>query len=287
MDGCERPKRIRDQAQRRAVHLEVGRTMGRERMTGWCTKRISAPLYLCVGVVSVAIVLWLGGLHVARGRFRQYRKMVRASALASPLPEAVVTPSANGVDAKLSHDYVLSHEYFTNHVGIWRDVLAPYAGQPEVQYLEVGAFEGGSLLWILENILTDPTAHATALDLFCDEYKDTYRHNIELSGLRAKVTDVAGYSQLTLRSLPLDHYDIIYIDGSHDKPDVLEDAVLSWRLLKEGGIMIFDDYRHLGQAGSGDGFVSPKLAIDAFVQCFEERCEVIHNGDQLIIRKCL
>jgi predicted O-methyltransferase YrrM len=83
----------------------------------------------------------------------------------------------------------------------------------------------------------------------------------------------------------LNHYDIIYIDGSHDRPDVLEDAVLCWRLLKEGGIMIFDDYRYLGRRGSDNKVVSPKAAIDAFVQCFEEHCEVIHNGIQLIVRK--
>jgi hypothetical protein len=31
-------------------------------------------------------------------------------------------------------------------------------------------------------------------------------------------------------------------DGSHRARDVLEDAVLSWPLLKVGGIMLFDDY---------------------------------------------
>ena len=262
------------------------RTMGKRSMTGWWKKRISAPVPLSVAVVGVAIVLWLGGLHVARGRYRHYREMVQACAFASPLPEVVVTPCDDCVCKKeLSRDYALSHEYYKDHVGIWQQVLAPYAGQPNLEYLEVGVYEGGSLLWMLEHILTDPTSHATALDLFCDDYKDAYLHNVELSGQRGRVTDVTGFSQLTLRPLPLDHYDIIYIDGSHDRPDVLEDAVLCWRLLKEGGIMIFDDYRYLGGYDSKDRLVSPKVAIDAFVQCFEDRCEVIHNGTQLIVRK--
>ncbi len=33
---------------------------------------------------------------------------------------------------------------------------------------------------------------------------------------------------------------IIYIDGSHCPPDVLTDAVMAWKLLTDGGIMILD-----------------------------------------------
>jgi hypothetical protein len=110
--------------------------------------------------------------------------MVQACAFVSPLPEVAVTPCDEGVCGELSRDYTLSHEYYKDHIGIWHQVLAPYAGRPDLQYLEVGAYEGGSLLWMLEHILTDPTAHATALDVFSDEYKDTYLHNIELSSDR-------------------------------------------------------------------------------------------------------
>ena len=51
---------------------------------------------------------------------------------------------------------------------------------------------------------------------------------------------------MVLRRLPLESFDIIYIDGSHAVNDVLEDAVLSFRLLKPEGILIFDDYRWVG-----------------------------------------
>ncbi len=105
-----------------------------------------------------------------------------------------------------------------------------------------------------------------------------------------KVTTLTGFSQVLLRGLPLESFDIIYVDGSHVKNDVLEDAVLSWRLLKNGGLMVFDDYRNLGvgldyAGGHGPDVWSPKAAIDPFVQCFERQCEVLHNGRQLIIRK--
>lgn len=37
-------------------------------------------------------------------------------------------------------------------------------------------------------------------------------------------------------------FDWIYIDGLHDYQGVLNDFEASWRLLKPGGVMVFDDY---------------------------------------------
>jgi predicted O-methyltransferase YrrM len=93
-----------------------------------------------------------------------------------------------------------------------------------------------------------------------------------------------------MRNLPLESFDIVYIDGSHATADVLEDAVLSYRLLKPGGVLIFDDYRGAGALGQGpltrdktSDF--PKAAIDRFVQCFEDSLRVMHNSYQLILKK--
>lgn len=37
-------------------------------------------------------------------------------------------------------------------------------------------------------------------------------------------------------------FDWIYIDGRHDYQGILMDFAASWPLLKEGGVMVFDDY---------------------------------------------
>ena len=37
-------------------------------------------------------------------------------------------------------------------------------------------------------------------------------------------------------------FDLIYIDGMHYSQNVLFDAVSSFKLAKEGGVIIFDDY---------------------------------------------
>lgn len=204
------------------------------------------------------------------------------------IADIIVAPAGEPTTAAMVYrkEYEFTGDYFTVHLPCWKEVLDPYKGKSNVNYLEIGVYEGGSLLWMLENILTADTARATAIDIFAGSYKDTYFKNVELSGFADKVTTIAQASQIALRGLPLESFDLIYIDGSHFKNDVLEDAVLSWRLLKKGGLMIFDDYREADACDQMPGkFRCPKMAIDPFVQCFEAQCEVIHNEWQLIIRK--
>lgn len=182
------------------------------------------------------------------------------------------------------NQYVFSDkwDWYTRNIPVWEQFLAPYYAKPDLTYLEVGVFEGRSLVWMLENVLTDPSARATAVDLFedfadlpADSLKARFLENVRRSGAEQKVRVVSGYSQVELRKLPLESYDIIYIDGSHDGDDVLEDTILAWRLLKEGGTLIFDDYTYPGV----------EFPVNAFLQLFGRRFEILHRGYQLFLRK--
>ena len=204
----------------------------------------------------------------------------------SPLPDIVVAYSSDD-PAKYSKAYNFGRDDFSRNVPVWEKVLKPYKGRPGLSYLEIGVYEGRSLIWMLENVLTEPSAKATAVDIFRGDYENTYYANLELAGFAKKVTNIKNYSQLAMRNLPFESYDIIYIDGSHIKNDVLEDAVLSWRLVKPGGLLIFDDYRQVKRYKK-DGkeiLETPKVAIDPFVQCFEDYFDVVHNEYQLILRR--
>jgi predicted O-methyltransferase YrrM len=97
-----------------------------------------------------------------------------------------------------------------------------------------------------------------------------------------KVRKLKGYSQLLARGLPFDFYDAVYIDGSHAAVDVLEDAVLCFRLVKPGGIMIFDDY---GWSLPNDQRGQPKMAIDSFLSVYEGRYELLYQAYQVFIKK--
>jgi hypothetical protein len=187
-------------------------------------------------------------------------------------------------------DYRFTQDWFSSNIPVWAGVLKQYQGKPDVQYLEVGTWEGRSLLWVLDNVLTHPTSRLTAIDPLIDDpgwpdskdIKGTLFANVKLSGQEERVNVIVGFSQTELRKLPLESYDIIYIDGSHASNDTLEDLVLSFRLLKENGLLIMDDYQHYADRLLFD---RPKFSMDAFYATFRGQFEVIHYGWQVMLKK--
>jgi predicted O-methyltransferase YrrM len=236
-------------------------------------------VFLLSSLLAVLVIVFVQKLE------RQYMALV----FQSPLPLARVASEESVSDeVAYKYKYQFTSDWFTHNIPVWEKVLAPFRNKPEVRYLEIGLYEGRSVIWVLENILTHPTSRATGIDVFQGSYKDRYFTNIERSGASDRLRTITAYSQVALREMPLESFDIIYIDGSHAKEDVLEDAVLSWRLLKVGGLLIFDDYHWAGFAASGTSDRPadfPKTAIDAFAQCFHDHVEVVHNSYQLILRK--
>ena len=85
-------------------------------------------------------------------------------------------------------------------------------------------------------------------------------------------------SKNALRSLKQDSYDFIYVDGSHTTKDVLVDAVLSYDLLKLGGIITFDDYLWKGY---DNHLLNPKTGIDCFLFSFSDCLEIVENSYQV------
>ena len=182
-----------------------------------------------------------------------------------------------------SKQHNFTNDWFTSNIPIWREVLAPYAGRRDVHYLEVGVFEGRSAIWMLENVLIHPSSTLTGIDLFPGDLKERYLANLRLSGHADKAITVTGLSQIELRSLQTDSYDIIYIDGGHTADMVLADAVLCWELLKTGGLLIFDDYRWKREEYPAE--LRPGVTIDAFITAYRNYLDVIHLGYQAIVRK--
>ena len=187
------------------------------------------------------------------------------------------------------------------HTPVWAKMLGHFAGRPDLQFLEIGSYEGQSGCWLLENILTHPTTRLTCIDLFevpekeqghFDASTDSFNmsfyqrflYNLSLTQALDRVRVIADNSARALRSLPLDFYEFVYVDGSHLAKDVMRDAVLSWDLLKRDGIMIFDDYRWQSPHDSGP-LASPKIAIDSFLQTFEGDYKVLSIDYQVILQK--
>jgi predicted O-methyltransferase YrrM len=93
---------------------------------------------------------------------------------------------------------------------------------------------------------------------------DSFNRNIDNFGIRDKTIVHRGFSNKELLKFKDETFDIIYIDGNHEPEYVMEDAVLSFRKLKKGGVMIFDDYDFNGPDGTARG-------IDGFISGYHKR----------------
>ena len=151
--------------------------------------------------------------------------------------------------------------------------------------MEIGTFEGRSSTWMLDNLLTHKDSRLYCVDhwLFKGEHNknvfETFKKNIE--PYKSKVVILKGYSRDMIRSIHKTKFDFIYIDANRHSQNVLEDAVLSFPLLKPNGILIFDDYTHNKQ----HDIDCPRPGIDAFMNTYANEIEVLHTKWQVIIKR--
>jgi predicted O-methyltransferase YrrM len=175
--------------------------------------------------------------------------------------------------------YKFVYDWFSPNIPVFRRILEPYSGKP-CKVLEIGTHEGRSTTWLLENILTHHDSRILCIDILKEEMLE---HNLGETGAPWKVELKIGPSRDILTVVPASEYDFAYVDGSHHACDVLEDAVLTFRKVKVGGIIGFDDY--LWDDPNFNQHGTPKPAIDAFLACYAHKVEVIENGYQVWIRK--
>jgi predicted O-methyltransferase YrrM len=186
------------------------------------------------------------------------------------------------------NDYEFSEYYFGHLAPIWTMLFSTFPRPPISKVLEIGSFEGGSSVWILENLLK------TGGELHCiDTWGGGFEHkkekmpdvevrfdrNIEKALAKtagAKVFKHRGESRLKLTELMagghLSSFDLVYVVGSHESADVLCDLVGAFQLTKIGGLMICDDY--IWNYVENLRF-SPKLAIDSFVNCYNNKIRIL------------
>lgn len=175
-------------------------------------------------------------------------------------------------------DYQFINNWFSENIPVWEEHLQLFAHKAGVHALEIGSYQGMSTCWLLDNILTHASARIVCVDFFCSPYREQFDDNVIKTGVSSKVTKIANCSQEALPLLKPNIYDFIYIDGSHQDKEVLQDAILSWNLVKVGGLMIFDDYEEPGEQ-------SAKVGTDWFLSLFSSSVNVIYKGYQVIARK--
>lgn len=186
--------------------------------------------------------------------------------------------------------YEFTQDWFDANIPTWDPLIGDLR---PTRILEIGAFEGRSTCYLIERCSPYCIPTVVCVDTWgggiehdasaMGEVEARFDRNIEratakVSG-RAAVRKMKAQSANALARLVADGedaFDLIYIDGSHQAPDVLTDAVLAYRLLRTGGLMVFDDYLWSMEApGAQDPFNMPKPAIDAFINIFQRKVSVL------------
>jgi predicted O-methyltransferase YrrM len=196
----------------------------------------------------------------------------------------------------MADEYQFTKDWFNWAPAVWEQLTPMLSGKAgQRNFLEIGSFEGRSSIWIAENMMQDGD-YLRCIDTWeggeehgeedMSEVEERFRANLIVATekfperliFQSKGTSVARLAQLQGKTM----FDFIYIDGSHKAPDVLTDACMSWPLLKNEGLMVFDDYMW---GNPRDALHRPKIAIDAFTNIFGETAEIVHVGYQLVVRK--
>ena len=143
---------------------------------------------------------------------------------------------------------------------------------PNVNYLEVGTFEGASSFWVYEN-----TVRSNILTV------DIYQQKAFLKNKRICEEEFGLISQMigdSLEVLPRlvsekKKFHVIYIDANHDYENVLSDLRNSERLLADNGTLIIDDY-------SEEHWPGVVKAVDEWIN---ESWEIVSYNYMLWLRK--
>lgn len=210
------------------------------------------------------------------------------------------------------------HEnWFEHNVPNLARWLAPLRGRAGLRALEIGSFEGRSALWLCEHVLTAADSRIDCIDPFTVDpvYGDYHaRFRANTAAHRDRITEYAGPSFEMLRRVE-GPYDLVYVDGWHSAFGALADGVMSWPLLKVGGVMIFDDYlwvpprlgppprpgrlarrwaRLQGRDWREEALIrqiesvaveTPKLGVDGLLATLRGHYEVVGRSNQLAVRK--
>jgi len=157
------------------------------------------------------------------------------------------------------------------------------------RYLEIGSFEGMSALFVLSNwknskVTTVDTWKTSSdksqkLDFNLSKVENNFDKNLKdfsFEKIKKKSEEALEFLKEKKRL-----FDIIYIDGSHNGKEILNDATKSFKILSPGGIIIFDDITNIY-----DGILmQPHEAFEKFYYKNKNFVKILYNKNIAVIQK--
>jgi len=176
--------------------------------------------------------------------------------------------------------YKFNHDWFSPNIQNLNRIFKGYNSDAPPRILEIGALEGMSTVWFLENV---PGCKVTTIDTWKGgkdhasdnpeinfvQIKENFDYNTSKFQDRLTVMQTTSFEGLISLIQNKEMYDFVYIDGSHTAVDANLDLILSFKLLRVGAIMYCDDY--LWGFNEFSIHDCPKLGIDSFVNTYANK----------------
>ncbi len=177
--------------------------------------------------------------------------------------------------------------WFLNNYKIIGNFL-PRDFNKKFNYLEIGSFEGLSALFVLSywknvqatfvDIWKTSVDESQFLDFNFKDVEKTFDSNLEgFNFTKIKSTSTEAFIKLKENY----KFDFIYIDGSHNGLDVFNDAVASFDLLNDGGLIIFDDITNI----YNEIEIQPHDAFGKFYKLYKKKIKILFLKNIAIVKK--
>jgi len=170
--------------------------------------------------------------------------------------------------------------WFLNNLIIFENFF-PKNKKFNFRYLEIGCHEGMSLLYVLENY---KKVKAIGVDIWGGKnyslVEKTFDKNISgyKNFLKVKKDSIIALREFNYNNL---FFDYIYIDGLHLGEHVIVDAIESFKILKNNGLMIFDDFLQFDPNRKYQTYE----AIFYFLKFFKNNLRILYFQNILVIKK--
>lgn len=184
--------------------------------------------------------------------------------------------------------YAFTTDWFSGNIPTWDhffNILRPK------HVLEIGSWEGRSTIYCIEKIHNyHGEGSITCIDTWeggieneksqMPSVESRFLANMAEASKRHPGVQIDVRKGLSVHKLAeqlagnnYGFYDVAYVDGSHQAPDVLTDLILAHQLVRVGGMIICDDY--LNTSRTGNPLMDTKIAIDAFTNIFYNKVGVM------------
>ena len=173
-----------------------------------------------------------------------------------------------------------TQDWFTHNIPNFEECMDEIGSQRRA-FLEIGAYEGRSTCWLIANMEDHGTIYSIDPFTGMEDVEKRFSQNINEALKDTKVISChiknTSYQALANLIERKKEFDFIYIDGDHDPATTLTDACMAWGLLRQGGVILFDDYEYPHE--------QTKRGIDSFLSGFFGKYEPVLSNYQLAVRK--